>query len=109
MEGMYDRIQRLVKEKGFRSVAELERICNFKARTFVEWNNHQPAMEKVSIAAKALGVTPDYILSGVEEEKQISTDELKYALWGGENGMTDEQFREVMQFANFVKERDSKK
>lgn len=108
MEGMYDRVKRLAREKGFRSVAELERVCNFKPRTFVEWNEHRPAIDKASIAANVLGVSTKYLLDGIEEQKMISTDDLKYALWEGEKGMSDAQLKEVMVFAKFIKERDSK-
>ena len=57
--------------------------------------------------AEYFGVSVDYLLTG-KEQKTMDTNELKYALWGGEQGMTDEQFKEVMRFASFVKERDSK-
>ena len=59
--------------------------------------------------AVLFGVKPSLFFDCDQDPDMVSTSDLKYALWGGENGMTDEQFREVMQFANFVKERDSKK
>lgn len=43
----------------------------------------------------------------IEESKRPLTDtELKFALFGGEEGITDAQIEEVKRFAEFIKERD---
>ena len=41
--------------------------------------------------------------------KAVSDDDIKFALFDGEKGITDAQFEEVKQFAKFVRERDEKK
>ncbi len=41
--------------------------------------------------------------------KEARTEELKFALFGGSEDITDEMYEEVLQFAHFVKEREARK
>lgn len=110
MENRYERIQRLIKESEFRSVADLERSCGFKKRTFVEWAEHRPAADKVLIVAEKLNVSPEYIMNGEEDTTPAFTPQaLQFALWSGGKQITPEQMEEITRFADYVLERDAKK
>ncbi len=41
--------------------------------------------------------------------EEITSEEIKFALFGGGEDITDEMFEEVLQFAHFVKEREARK
>jgi len=110
-ENRYERIQRLQKKSKYRSIAELERVCGFKPRTFVEWAEHRPSADKVLIVAEVLNVSPEYILNGSEDSSlpAFTPQALQFALWSGENDVTPEQMDEIMRYGKYVVERDSKK
>ena len=44
-----------------------------------------------------------------EHRPEISDDDIKFALWGGAEGITDEMYEEVRQYAEMVKMREEKK
>ena len=44
-----------------------------------------------------------------EHRPEISDDDIKFALWGGAEGVTDEMFEEVRQYAEMVKMREERK
>ena len=71
METLYEKIKRISKECGFRSVAEFERECGFKNRTLVEWDQHSPSVDKVSAVAEVLGVSVDYLLGRTDEKDEL--------------------------------------
>ena len=64
--------------------------------------------ETVVALAKALGCTPGYLMGWDQTTQKtgVSDDEIKLALWNGEKGMTDEQYEEIKNFANFIKMRN---
>lgn len=43
------------------------------------------------------------------EDKRITDDDIKFALFGGDGEITDEMYKEVLSFAAFVKNRESNK
>ena len=45
----------------------------------------------------------------VEGERNVSDEDIKFALFGGEGEITDAMFDEVRQFAEFVKNREAQK
>ena len=62
--------------------------------------------------AAYLGVTTDYLLCGKEPEnsgRQVSDEEIKFALFGGNGEITDAMYEEVKQFAAFVRQREAEK
>ena len=109
MENRYERIQRLQKQSRFRSVAELERACGFKPRTFVEWADHRPSADKVLLVSEQLKVSPEYIMNGEDDSLPVFTPQaLQFARWSGENQVTQEQMDEIIKFGEYVIERDKK-
>lgn len=63
--------------------------------------------------ADYFGVTTDYLLGKAEtrfpEPRQISDEDIKFALFGGDGEITDEMYEEVKRFAAFIKEREAQK
>lgn len=54
--------------------------------------------------ADYFGVSIDELL-GREQERVVTDDDIKFALFGGDAGITDEMYQEVKAFAEFVKNR----
>ena len=69
---------------------------------------------KIKAMAKIFDVPPSYLIDNEAEKPQpgaeggVSEEELKFALFGGDQEITDEMFEEVRQFAAFVKARNKK-
>lgn len=61
--------------------------------------------------ANILSTTPAYLMGWEEEApspqiRPITDAELKFALFDGDQDITDAQFEEVKRFAQFIRERD---
>ena len=65
----------------------------------------RPAMIKQ--IAEYFGVTEAYLLGQEEARPQVSDEELKFALFGGDGEVTDAMLEEVRQFAAFLKQRNT--
>ena len=70
---------------------------------------------KIKAMAKIFDVPPSYLidneLSQVPQsapEKEVAEEDIKFALFGGDQEITDEMYQEVKQFAAFVKARNRK-
>lgn len=83
---------RMAEESG----AGLSAIANLKRGSI-------PRSDKLAVMADYLGVSVNVLVG------QDSIDDLKFALWGGENGVTDEMLDEVMSYARMVKMREDAK
>ena len=79
-----------------------------------ETGKRQPDYETLLKLGEYFGVTVDFILGAekaptAEGERNVSDDDIKFALFGGEGEITDAMFDEVRQFAEFVKNREAQK
>lgn len=74
-----------------------------------KWRNGtaKPSAENIKKLADYFNVSTDYLLGRTDEEN--SKDALKFALFHGSDGVTDEMYEEVLLFAEFVKEKYNKK
>ncbi len=67
---------------------------------------------KIEAIANALNTTPEYLMGWENNSKSSATskliddESLKFALFDGDEEITDEQLEEVKKFAKFIKERD---
>lgn len=99
-------------EKASISKNKLLTDLNLGKNSFVNWEKRGtiPNGETLSKIADYFEVTVDYLL-GTEPKSSasVSDDDLKFALWGGTDGITDEMFEEVKAFAEFVKNREEAK
>ena len=80
--------------------------------TFSDWINAKtyPRIDKIEMLSNYFGVSKADLVEEHEEvssvRKQITDDDIKFALSGGEGMLTDKQFQEVKQFVAFIKGRD---
>ena len=101
---------------------ELAEKLGYKSRSSVnkiETGGRDIPRSQIKKIADVLDVSPVSLL-GFEDEKpaeenqqehrpEISDDDIKFALWGGAEGITDEMYEEVRQYAEMVKMREEKK
>lgn len=66
--------------------------------------------------AEYFGVTTDYLLEQTDERtpagggrREVTDEEIKFALFGGGGEITDAMYDEVKQFAVFIKQREAGK
>lgn len=59
--------------------------------------------------ADYFGVSIDYLVTGQEPATPPVSSDLKVALFGGDGEVTDEMWEEVLQFAQFVKQKREEK
>ena len=81
-----------------------------------ETGKRQPDVQKIKQLSKILGVSGDSLLETgyeksptVEGERNVSDEDIKFALFGGDGEITDAMFEEVRRFAEFVKNREEQK
>ena len=106
----YDRFEALCDEK---------KVSVYRACTDIGLNRSAVAKWKAggkpngTTAAKLaayLGVTTDYLLTGQEQPRtEVTDDDIKFALFGGDGEITDAMYEEVKQFAAFVRQREAEK
>ena len=82
--------------------------------TFSCWNEDSvPRQATLLKIADYFGVTVDYLLGKEEEKKPAeetsNEEEVKVALFGGSEEVTDEMWEEVKNFAEYVKQKYNKK
>jgi transcriptional regulator with XRE-family HTH domain len=108
MSEMYDRIEELCRENNI-TVSQLcrevsiTRSCLSELRT---GRTESLSARNVSKIAERFGVSVKYLTEGGSRDLD---EELKFALWGGAEGITDEMYEEVRQYARMVKLREENK
>lgn len=109
---IYDRIERLLSDNNMKQ-ADLAKATGISTGLISQWKNRsqQPSAKKLQAIADCFGVSVDYLL-GKEERASagadISDDDIKFALFHGADGVTDEMYEEVKRFAQFIKEREER-
>lgn len=71
-------------------------------------SNKRPSATTVQLIASALGCTVAELMGETVETRRPTDAEIKFALFGGDQEITDAQFEEVKRFAQYVKERESR-
>ena len=76
-----------------------------------ETGNRLPDIETVKRIADYFGVTVEYLIGSPEscQPKEVTERDIKFALFNGTEGITDEMYAEVKQFAEMVKLREENK
>ncbi len=80
-----------------------------------ENGNRDPDNETLLKLAEFFDVTVDTLLRGNEKaptpegERNVSDDDIKFALFGGSGEITDAMYNEVRSFAEYVKQREAQK
>lgn len=106
-ELIYQRIEQLCKDKGI-TCADMLRQAGVSKSTLTELKKGRSKTLSASVSQKIasfFGVSVDYIINGTEdsESKVISNDDIKVALFGGDDEVTDEMWEEVKGFVDYVK------
>ena len=113
------RINGLLAEKGI-SKRDFYQDCGITSASYSLWNTGKttPRMRNLEIIAEYLGTTTDYLLTGLGEkekaptqegERQISDDDIMFALWGDSDDVDKDDLDDVKRYAAFVRERKKKK
>ena len=94
---------------------ELCKALNLKYSTVSEWfqGNKYPRIDKIEMLAKFFGIKKSDLIEkrsesddNIEQNNNVSDDDIMFALFNGSEGITDEMFDEVKQFAEMVKMRE---
>lgn len=104
----------------FQALCDEKKISVYKACTDIGLNRSAVAKWKsggkpngttAGKLADYFGVTTDYLLGKSDQwdEKKVSDEDIKFALFGGDGEITDEMYEEVKRFAAFVKLREADK
>ena len=108
----FDRFKALCEKKGV-SVYRACMDAGLNRSAVAKWKaGGKPNGTSAGKLAAYLGVTTDYLLCGKEPEnsgRQVSDEEIKFALFGGNGEITDAMYEEVKQFAAFVRQREAEK
>ncbi|MCI6325461.1 MAG: helix-turn-helix transcriptional regulator [Clostridiales bacterium] len=115
MNGLYETISELCKQKGI-SGYKLCKEIGIQPSLLTDLKMGRQSslsaknMDKVS---KYFDVSVGYLLGTEtkkaptqESERQISDDDIKFALFGGDGEITDDMYEEVKRFAHMVKLRE---
>lgn len=101
---LFDRVKTLCDQRGI-TVAEMERNSGLGERSTYNWKRTSPTTDKLQKVADYFDVSVDFLL-GRDTGASVTDDDIKFALFGGDSEITNEQFEEVKRFAQFVKERN---
>lgn len=107
----YDNLKAECERQGLK-ITPLTIECGGATGSIARWKyGAAPTSDIVVRFAERLGVTTDYLLTGEEKEqpKPTPTENIKFALFNGTDGITDEMYEEVKQFAEMVKMREESK
>lgn len=104
-------LQRARQSSGY-SVEKAARLADVDSKVIIGMENGTLDLKYGDKLLESLcdiyNTTPREILDSGDED-YLTDDEIKFALFGGYSGITDEMYNEVLQFAKFVKKREEQK
>lgn len=110
-----ERVRAICKERGI-PIYKLERDLGFGNGYVGRLMKGVFPAHRLYAIAEYLGVTPEYLMHGDPDgkpllygEREVSKDDIKFALFGGDGEITDAMYDEVLAFAAFVKKREAEK
>ena len=115
MGNLYEHIEALANEKGYKNMTALCRAAGVPRATMTELKMgrsrdiSKPNAQKLS---NALGVTLDTLYGNEKTDtapRAVSDEDIKFALFGGDGEITDAMYEEVRRFAAYVKQREQQK
>lgn len=109
----YERIKELCEKNGFSISSIGDKIpgLSINKASVTGWKNGSvPRPDKIKAIADYFGVSYEYLRCKTNdpssaEKSAVTDDDLKVALFGGDKEVTDEMWREVLNFAEYVKNR----
>jgi transcriptional regulator with XRE-family HTH domain len=116
MNMLYERISMLCTEKGIRpgKMCTDLGISRGNISDLKMGRIESLSADKLSKISAYFNVSVDYLLTGEETkkaptgegEREVSDDDIKFALFGGDGEITDAMYDEVKRFAHMVKLRE---
>ena len=105
----YDVYCQLCRSRGLTPSGAASRI-GFNRASVTQWKNsgNPPKQELLLKIASFFNVSVDYLLTGREQaepDRSVELDGLEFALFGEGRDMTEAQKRDVLKFAQFIKEK----
>jgi len=87
---------------------ELAIMVGISRPTVSEWEHQKkdPSGERLFKLSQIFGVSTGYILgfeSGEKEKAPVTENDIKFALFNGLDGVTDEDYEEVKRYARYLK------
>ena len=107
MSSIYSRIEALCKTGGI-TVTQLCRDCAISRASLSDYKKGRIKSLSASTLSKIadyFDVSVDYLYGG--EPPKADEHSLKAALFGGDAHVTDEMWREVKRYAQYIKEREN--
>ncbi len=116
MSKMFERIESLCKSKGI-NITQLCRETGVNRGNLSDLKMGRQkglSVKNADKIAEYFGVSVKYLLTGeqktsTEGERQVTEEDIKFALFGGDGEITDAMYREVRSFADYVKQREADK
>lgn len=98
-------------------ISQLEKDCGFSNGYLNPKKMTKIPYERAKVIADYLGITVESILDGNAikntptdtSRRDVSDEDIMFALFGGSGEITDEMYEEVKNFARFVAEREEAK
>lgn len=93
---------------------EIASICNVTPAAVNSWflGQKMPRMDKIQKLANYFGINKSDLIekrTDIENKATVTKEEIKFALFNGSEGITDEMYEEVKNFAEMVKLREAYK
>jgi transcriptional regulator with XRE-family HTH domain len=108
MDSIYERIEKLCKEKGI-TVTDLCRECAIPRAILSDYKMGRSKALSTSVLSKIatfFSVSVEYLLEG--KNSKAVENQLKVALFGGSDDVTDEMWEEVKRYAKFIYDKEQK-
>lgn len=111
-----ERVKSICKEKKI-PISKLERDLGYSNGYIGQLRKGVFPTDRLLDIANYLNVSTDYLLTGEETkkaptqdgERQISDDDIMFALWGDSDDVDKDDLDDVKRYAAFVRERKKKK
>ncbi|NLD87645.1 MAG: helix-turn-helix transcriptional regulator [Clostridiales bacterium] len=105
----WDRFKLLCHEIG-KAPNRVGESIGVSSATITKWKNGSiPNGELLAKVADYFDVSMDYLMGRSYVRKGLSDDDFRFALFRGSEGITDEMFEAVLEYAEFVKHKYAKK
>lgn len=107
MNDIFARIEALCRSRSM-NITEMCKLCSIPRASLTDFKMGRIKSLSASTLQKIaefFSVSVEYLMSG--EAPQPDDVNLKIALFGGEEGVTDAMLEEVMRYAMYIKEREN--
>lgn len=107
MNETFARIEALCKSRSM-NITEMCRMLSIPRASLTDFKmgrNKSLSASTLQKIAEFFSVSVEYLMSG--DAPRTDEANLKIALFGGEDGITDEMLNEVLRYATYIKEREN--